>query len=61
MIDLGDSVSIQPTKDYAFTHSTYRASEGLFGLPWTTKVDIWSLGTLIGGTMTNNENKRRVS
>ncbi|KAI9723062.1 MAG: hypothetical protein M1835_003940, partial [Candelina submexicana] len=47
LIDLGDSVRIEPTTHHPFTHPTYRAPEGLFGLPWTTKVDIWALGTLI--------------
>lgn len=49
MIDLGDSVRIGPITHHPFTHPTYRAPEGLFGLPWTTKVDLWSLGTLVSG------------
>ncbi|MCJ1411883.1 hypothetical protein MMC19_005975 [Ptychographa xylographoides] len=46
LIDLGDSVEIQPTTHHHFTHPTYRAPEGLLGMPWTTKVDLWALGTL---------------
>ncbi|KAL9132086.1 MAG: hypothetical protein Q9217_000122 [Psora testacea] len=49
LIDLGDSVRIDPTTNHPFTHPTCRAPEGLFGLPWTTKVDLWALGTLVGG------------
>ncbi|KAL8705275.1 MAG: hypothetical protein Q9201_001606 [Fulgogasparrea decipioides] len=49
LIDLGDSVRIEPTTHHPFTHPTYRAPEGLLGLPWTTKVDLWALGTLVGG------------
>ena len=49
MIDLGDSVRIEPTINHPFTYPTYRALEGLFGLPWTTKVDLWALGMLVGG------------
>ena len=48
LIDLGDSVEIQPTTHHHFTHPTYRAPEGLLGMPWTTKVDLWALGTLVG-------------
>ncbi|KAL9022366.1 MAG: hypothetical protein Q9185_000481 [Variospora sp. 1 TL-2023] len=47
LIDLGDSVRTEPTTDHPFTHPTYRAPEALFGVPWTTKVDLWALGTLI--------------
>ncbi|KAL8939938.1 MAG: hypothetical protein Q9211_002511 [Gyalolechia sp. 1 TL-2023] len=47
LIDLGDTVRIEPTTSHVFTHPIYRAPEGLFGLPWTTKVDVWALGTLI--------------
>lgn len=49
LIDLGDSVKIEPTTHHPFTHPTYRAPEGLLGLPWTTKVDLWALGTLVSG------------
>ncbi|KAL8735130.1 MAG: hypothetical protein Q9166_001006 [cf. Caloplaca sp. 2 TL-2023] len=49
LIDLGDSVRTEPTTHHPFTHPTYRAPEGLLGLPWTTKVDLWALGTLVGG------------
>lgn len=49
LIDLGDSVRTEPTTDHPFTHPTYRAPEALFGVPWTTKVDLWALGTLVGG------------
>ncbi|KAL2036755.1 hypothetical protein N7G274_010479 [Stereocaulon virgatum] len=47
VIDLGETVEIEPTTDHPFTHPTYQAPEGLLGLPWTTKVDLWALGTLI--------------
>ncbi|KAL9595433.1 MAG: hypothetical protein Q9219_006450 [cf. Caloplaca sp. 3 TL-2023] len=47
LIDLAESITIEPTTDHPYSHAIYRAPEGLFGLPWTTKVDIWSLGTLI--------------
>ena len=46
---LSDSVRKEPTKVHPFTHPTYRAPEGLLGIPWTTKVDLWTLGTLVGG------------
>ena len=49
LIDLGDSVKVEPTTHHPFTHPTYRAPEGLLGLPWTTKVDLWALGTLVCG------------
>lgn len=49
LIDLGDSVVIEPITDHPFSHPTYRAPEALFDLPWTTKVDLWSLGTLVSG------------
>lgn len=47
IIDLGDSVRIEPTTDHPFTNPICRAPEGLFGLPWTIKVDLWALGTLV--------------
>lgn len=49
LIDLGDIIRIEPTIQHLFTHPTYRALEGLFGLPWIAKVDLWTLGTLVGG------------
>ena len=49
LIDLGDDISIEPTTHHPFTHPTYRVPEGLLQLPWTTKVDVWALGTLVGG------------
>lgn len=50
LIDLGDPIRIEPTTHHPFTHPSYRAPEGLLELLWTTKVDLWALGTLVGGS-----------
>ena len=47
LIDLGDSVKIEPTTDHVFGHPVYQPPEGLLELPWTTKVDLWGLGTMV--------------
>ncbi|KAG8532468.1 uncharacterized protein KY384_002345 [Bacidia gigantensis] len=47
VIDLGDSLELTPTTHHEFSHPSYRPSESLFGMPWTTNVDLWALGTLI--------------
>ena len=49
MIDLGSTVKIKPTTHRLFTYPICQALEGLFGLPWITKVDLWALDTLAGG------------
>lgn len=47
MIDFGSCVCKQDTRNSYVQSRWYRAPEVMLGLPWDSKIDIWSLGCLL--------------